>query len=88
MKQQIINVVDKWRSEMPDRPTTVFDREGYDKKFFSRLVKAGQSFVSWDENVDSDRLASIKDHAFTQQFTHNNKRYSVFEDEKSFSYTP
>ena len=88
MKQQIINVVDKWQPEMPERPIAVFDREGYDKKFFSRLVKAEQPFVSWDKNVDNDRLASIEDHAFTQEFTHNNKRYSVFEAEKSFSYMP
>ena len=86
MKEQVINVVDKWQSEMPDRPTSVFDREGYDKKNFSRLVKAGQAFVSWDKNVDTGRLSNIEDHKFTQEFTHNNKRYSVFEEEKKFSY--
>jgi|GEM_PF-6775288 len=33
MKQRIIEAVDKWRSEIPQRPIAVFDREGYDKGF-------------------------------------------------------
>ncbi|MEA3482943.1 MAG: hypothetical protein U9R65_13425, partial [Pseudomonadota bacterium] len=73
---------------MPVRPISVFDREGYDKAFFSQLVKAEQPFATWDKNVDSERLASIDDQSFTLKFTFNGKRYSVFEEEKSFSHTP
>jgi hypothetical protein len=87
MKEQIIHVVNKWQPEMSERPIAVFDREGYDKKYFSQRVKAEQPFVTWDKNVDHDRLASIEDPVFTQQFSHNNKHYRVFEEEKSFSYT-
>jgi len=88
MKQRIIEVVEKWLPEMSQRPIAVFDREGYDKAFFSQLVKAEQPFVTWDKNVDSERLAGIDDASFTLEFTFNGKRYSVFEEEKSFSHTP
>ena len=88
MKQRIIEVVDKWRSEMPQRPIAVFDREGYDKAFFSQLVQAELPFVTWDKNVDSERLAGIDDDSFTLEFTFNGKRYNVFEEEKTFSHTP
>ena len=87
MKQQIIEVIDKWQSNMPMRPISVFDREGYDKAFFSQLIKAEQPFVTWDKNVDSNRLASIDDQSFTLEFTFNGKRYSVFEEEKTFTHT-
>jgi len=33
-------------------PVAVFDREGYDAGFFSRLVSDGRPFVSWEKNVD------------------------------------
>jgi len=86
MKNQIIDVVDKWQPEIPVQPLSVFDREGYDKKFFSRLVKAEKSFVTWDKHVDIDRLSALEDASFTQDFTFNNKHYSVFEEKKTFSY--
>ena len=88
MKQRIIEAVEKWQPEMPVRPIAVFDREGYDKAFFSQLVKAEQPFVTWDKNVDSERLAGIDEDSFTLEFTFNGKRYSVFEEEKTFSHTP
>jgi hypothetical protein len=88
MKQRIIEVVDKWLPEMSARPISVFDREGYDKAFFSQLVKAEQPFVTWDKNVDIERLVGIDDQSFTLKFTFNGKRYSVFEEEKTFSHTP
>lgn len=88
MKEQILDVVNKWQPEMVVRPLSVFDREGYDKKFFSQLVKAEQPFVTWDKHVDSDRLSALDDASFTQDFTFNNKHYSVFEEEKTFSYAP
>ena len=86
MKEHIIEVVSKWQSEMAVQPVSVFDREGYDSGNFSRLVKAEQHFVTWDKNVDSKRLAGIEEHFFTQKFTFNSKEYSVFEEEKAFSY--
>ena len=64
----------------------VFDREGYDSSFFSKLVKAEQPFVTWDKNVDKKSLEAIADERFTIQFQFNGKRYRVLEEEKTFRY--
>ncbi len=86
MKQQILEVVEQWLPELPARPIAVFDREGYDSGYFSKLVKAGQPFVTWDKNVDTKRLGAIPDERFTIRFECNGKRYSVLEEEKTFRY--
>jgi hypothetical protein len=86
MKQQILEVVEKWLPELPARPIAVFDREGYDSGYFSKLVNAEQPFVTWDKNVDTKRLGAIPDDQFTVHFEFNGKRYSVLEEKKSFSY--
>ncbi|MCP4936316.1 MAG: helix-turn-helix domain-containing protein [bacterium] len=86
MKQQILEVVEQWLPELPARPIAVFDREGYDSGYFSKLVKAGQPFVTWDKNVDTKRLGAIPDERFTIRFEFNGKRYSVLEAEKTFRY--
>ena len=56
MKQWIGDVVDKWLPELPAPPVAVFDREGYDAGFFFRLVSDGRPFVSWEKNLDAQRL--------------------------------
>jgi len=86
MKRQILGVIEQWLPELPARPIAVFDREGYDSGFFSKLVEAEQPFVTWDKNVDTKRLASIPDERFTLQFQFNDKHYRVLEEEKSFRY--
>jgi hypothetical protein len=86
MKQQIIDVVEQSSSELPSKPIVVFDREGYDKAFFSQLVKLEHPFVTWEKNIDKAELESIPDEKFTQDFEFNSKQYSVFEQEKKFSY--
>ena len=88
MKQWIVDVADKWQSELATPPVSVFDREGYDAGFFSRLVSDGRPFVSWQKNVDAQRLAAIEAQRFATDFTFNAKHYSVFEQPKAFSYTP
>jgi hypothetical protein len=87
MKQWILDVVDKWQPELPTPPVAVFDREGYDAGFFFRLVHAGRPFVSWEKNLDANRLAAIEAQRFATDFTFNAKQYSVFEQPKEFSYT-
>ncbi|MCP4991747.1 MAG: hypothetical protein GY928_38510, partial [Colwellia sp.] len=87
MKQWILDVADKWQPELATRPVAVFDREGYDAGFFSRLISDGRPFVSWEKNVDAQRLAAIEAQRFATDFTFNDKRYSVFEQPKAFSYT-
>ena len=88
MKQWILDVVDKWRPELAVRPVMVYDREGYDAGFFSEQVKDGRPFVTWDKNVDRQRLAGIDTARFDTEFTFNGKRYSVFEEAKTFTYAP
>jgi hypothetical protein len=87
MKQWIGDVVDKWLPELPAPPVAVFDREGYDAGFFFRLVSDGRPFVSWEKNLDAQRLAAIEAQRFATDFTFNAKQYSVFEQPKEFSYT-
>jgi len=87
MKQWIVDVVGKWQPELAAPPVSVFDREGYDAGFFSRLVSDGRPFVSWEKNVDAQRLAGIEAERFATDFTFNDKHYSVFEQPKTFSYT-
>jgi hypothetical protein len=87
MKQWILDVVDKWQPELPTPPVAVFDREGYDAGFFFRLVHAGRPFVSWEKNLDANRLAAIEAQRFATDLTVNAKQYSVFEQPKEFSYT-
>jgi hypothetical protein len=85
MKEHILNVVEKWKPELSAKPISIFDREGHDKGYFSRLVKADQHFVTWDKNVDTKALAGIDESCFSQTFSFNGKQYSVFEEEKSFT---
>ena len=87
MKEQILNVIDKWLPELPGRPVVVFDREGYDSGYFSKLVKAEQPFATWQKNVDTKALAQIADDEFKEHFQFNGKDYSVLEKEKVFNYT-
>ena len=88
LKQWLLEVVDKWSSELPARPVMVFDREGYEASFFSRQVRDARPFVTWDKNVDRQRLADIDDERFATDFIFNGKHYSVFEQAKPFTHTP
>lgn len=88
MKQQIIDVVQQHLPELPTPPVVVFDREGYDKAFFSQLIKAEQPFVTWEKNINKLQLEKIAEEKFTQHFEFNGKRYSVFEQEKKFMHQP
>ena len=87
MKEQILKVVNKWLPVLPGRPIVVFDREGYDSGYFSKLVKAEQPFATWQKNVDTKALAQIADDEFKEHFQFNGKDYSVLEQEKEFNYT-
>ncbi len=88
MKQWILQVGETWRAELADWPVMVYDREGHDVSFFSQQVRANRPFVTWQKSVDTERLAALDPTCFATEFTFNGKRYSVFEQEKSFTYTP
>lgn len=87
MKGQILQVPERWNSQLPERPIMVFDREGYEREFFYQLIENEQPFVSWDKYVDTAKLAAYDASQFDTDFTFNGKRYSVFEEPKRFTYT-
>ena len=86
MKEAILATVEKWLPDLPARPVMVFDREGYDAGFFSRMIKADQPFVTWDKHVNSSKLSELDEGVFSTKFTFNEKEYAVFEVEKSFTH--
>ncbi|MCK5101971.1 MAG: hypothetical protein KAR17_04120, partial [Cyclobacteriaceae bacterium] len=88
MKAYIISLWEKWRRDLPACPIMVFDREGYDAGFFSKLVLGGIAFVTWQKNVDAKEMAAIDDKKYKEQFEFNGKSYAVFEDEKIITYLP
>lgn len=88
MKEYIISLWKKWRSDLPACPIMVFDREGYDAGFFSRLVLCGIPFTTWQKNVDAEKIAAIEENKFNEEFEFNGKSYSVFEDDKIITYSP
>jgi hypothetical protein len=88
MKAYIISLWEKWRRDLPACPIMVFDREGYDAGFFSRLVLSGIGFVTWQKNVNAKEMAAIDDKKYKEQFEFNGKSYAVFEDEKIITYLP
>jgi len=83
----IASLYPRWKNKLPGCPIMVFDREGYGAPFFSTLVKADIAFVTWDKNVDSDKLFELDDSLFDETFELNNKQYGVYEDDKSFTHT-
>lgn len=88
MKNYIIELAKKLKTELPKTPVMVFDREGYGAKYFSELVLERIPFVTWDKYVDSKSLKKIVDKKYKEHFIFNSKNYSIFEEEKSFTYTP
>lgn len=88
LKERVVGVTDKWEKELPVVPVSVFDREGYGAPNFSRLVKAGKPFITWDKNLDTAKLAAIEDERFSKHFEFNNKHYAVFESQRHYCYTP
>lgn len=88
LRSHIVALSKKWAGDLPHRPVMVFDREGYGAGFFWGLISEGIPFVTWDKYVDYKELAKIEKEKFTEEFEFNAKKYSVFEEKKSFTYTP
>jgi len=64
----------------------VFDREGSGKSFFLELINSKCSFVTWEKNIDKQKLDAIEPTCFLHDFTFNNKEYSVFEGNKNYAH--
>ena len=87
LRGRIASLSKKWSGEVPAGQVMVFDREGYGAEFFYGLLTEGISFVTWEKYVDTKALASLENEKFTEEFEFNGKTYSIFEGQKTFTYT-
>jgi hypothetical protein len=85
LKAHIVELKKKWEQELTEIPFMVFDREGYGAPFFNTLIENKVPFVTWEKHVDSEKLKELDDDCFTESFEMNNKKYSIFEGEKTFT---
>jgi len=53
----------------------VFDREGYGGNFFCEMNLAEVGFVTWEKNVDVNKLKALDEALFTEEFRLNGKLY-------------
>jgi hypothetical protein len=86
LRARIVEQTKKWEPELPQAPVTVFDREGYDGKFFYQMIQEKRSFITWEKNIKKDVLDKIPDDKFTQIIRFNDREYNLFEGEKVFEY--
>ena len=84
IRKHLINFGIKWKEEITPGPVMVFDREGYGGDFFYKMTQAGNDFVTWEKNVDVNKLKALDEELFTEAFSLNGKSYRVFEREKEF----
>ena len=84
IRNYLIGLGMKWKSEVTPGPVMVFDREGYGGNFFYEMNLAEVGFVTWEKNVDTNKLKALDEELFTVAFSLNGKLYRVFEGEKKF----
>jgi len=85
LKAHIVELKKKWEHELKEIPFMVFDREGSGAPFFNTLIENKVPFVTWEKHVDSEKLKELDDDCFTESFEMNNKNYSIFEGDKTFT---
>jgi len=85
LKTHIVELKKKWAKELTEPPVMVFDREGYGAPFFNFLIEDKIPFVTWEKHVDSNKLKELDDDCFDEAFEMNNKKYRIFEGEKTFT---
>jgi len=85
IRNYIINLGLKWKAEVTPGPVMVFDREGYGGIFFYEMNLADVGFVTWEKNVDTNKLKALDEELFTGKFSLNNKSYRIFEGDKVFT---
>ena len=88
LRNHIMALCEKWIADVAECPGMVFDREGDGAGFFWGLVKRGIPFSTWEKNADTKKLAALDDALFIKELKFNDKEYSYFEGEKSFTYMP
>jgi len=84
IRNYLISLGLKWKAEVTPGPVMVFDREGYGGNFFYKMNLAEVGFVTWEKNVDTNKLKALDEELFTEEFSLNDKLYRVFEGEKEF----
>ena len=82
LRKYIIDLGQKWKKYIPLFPLLVCDREGHGADFYIGLVNDKTPFVTWEKNIDSEKLNAVDDNKFSIQFELNDKSYAIFEDEK------
>ncbi len=85
LKTYIVDLKKTWEDELTEIPIMVFDREGSGAPFFDSLIENNVPFVTWEKHVDSKKLKELDDDCFTESFEMSNKKYSIFEGEKTFT---
>ncbi len=85
IKAHIVELKKKWAQELTEFPFMVFDREGYGAPFFNSLIENEIPFVTWEKHVNSKKLKELDDDCFNESFEMNNKKYRIFEGEKTFA---
>jgi len=83
IRNHLIKLGVKWKTEVTPGPVMVFDREGYGGNFFYEMTQANVGFVTWEKNIVTNKLKAL-DEEFTGEFSLNDKSYRVFEGEKEF----
>jgi transposase-like protein len=84
IRHYLIGLGLKWKAEVTPGPVMIFDREGYGGNFFYEMNLAEVDFVTWEKNVDTNKLKALDEKLFTEEFRLNGKLYRVFEGEKAF----
>jgi hypothetical protein len=84
LKDQIVKLKQEWEEVLDETPIMVFDRECYGGEFFNILIDNQIPFVTWEKNIDSNKLNKIDDKKYSEKFEMNGKDYKVFEVEKEF----
>ncbi len=65
LRQRILDLPEVWSADLASIPVMVFDREGYDKKFFLNLTQRNIPFVCWDKFVNNAVLVFLDEGIFT-----------------------
>jgi len=86
LKRHIVELKKEWEAQLKEIPVMVFDREGYGAPFFYSLIDNKIPFVTWEKNIDSKKLMALDDKSFIESFEMNGKEYSIFEEEKKFTF--
>ena len=85
LRNYLIELGKKWKKDIPEIPAMVFDREGCGAEFFYKMIQAEIPFVTWEKNIDNEKLAAIKEERFDLELKVNGKLYRIFEEEKMFA---